>query len=91
MKLEGIIPPLITPLLGRDRLDVEGLERLVGHMVAGGIHGLFALGSTGEGPNLSYRLRAEPFNRFYSEDRTKVAAILKKLNPDSNETTSTHA
>ncbi len=59
MKLEGIIPPLITPLLGRDRLDVEGLERLVEHMIAGGIHGLFALGSTGEGPNLSYRLREE--------------------------------
>jgi len=29
---------------------------------------------------------AEPFNRFYPEDRAKVAAILEKLNPYSHET-----
>ncbi len=64
MTLKGIISPLITPLLERDRLDVEGLERLVEHMIAGGIHGLFALGTTGEGPHLSYRLRAELVQRL---------------------------
>ena len=76
MKLEGIIPPLITPLLGRDRLDVEGLERLVGHMIAGGIHGLFALGSTGEGPNLSYRLRAELVQRFCQIVKGRVPILV---------------
>tara|TARA_B100000212_G_scaffold342603_1_gene331180 strand:- start:12609 stop:13127 length:519 start_codon:yes stop_codon:yes gene_type:complete len=34
---------------------------------------------------------AEPFNRFYPEDRANVAAILEKLNSNSNETTSTHS
>lgn len=55
----GIIPPMITPLSDRDTLDTDGVERLVEHLLAGGVHGLFILGTTGEGPGLSYRLRRE--------------------------------
>lgn len=55
----GIIPPIITPLRGRDQIDHDGLHRLIEHMIAGGVHGLFALGTTGEAPSLSYRLRRE--------------------------------
>lgn len=57
--LHGIIPPLVTPLLDRDRLDQAGLERLIDHTITGGVHGLFVLGTTGEAPSLSYRLRRE--------------------------------
>ncbi|SFJ37740.1 dihydrodipicolinate synthase family protein [Planctomicrobium piriforme] len=57
--LSGIIPPLLTPLTARDQLDVAGLERLIEHVLAGGVHGLFLLGTTGEAPSLSYRLRRE--------------------------------
>jgi dihydrodipicolinate synthase/N-acetylneuraminate lyase len=59
----GIIPPLATPLLDEDRLDHAGLERLVEHVLGGGVHGLFVLGSTGEGPSLNYRLRREVVER----------------------------
>jgi 2-dehydro-3-deoxy-D-pentonate aldolase len=61
--LAGIIPPMVTPLAGRDTLDVPGLERLIEHLLAGGVHGLFILGTTGEGPSLSYRLRRELIDR----------------------------
>lgn len=57
--LTGIIPPLLTPLRNRDELDPSGLEKLVEHVLAGGVHGLFILGTTGEGPSLSYRLRRD--------------------------------
>ncbi len=57
--LAGIVPPLATPLLAPDRLDIDGLERLINHLVAGGVHGLFILGTTGEGPSLSQPLRRE--------------------------------
>jgi len=57
--LRGIIPPMITPLLDRDTLDIVGLERLIEHILSGGVHGLFILGTTGEAPSLSYRLRNE--------------------------------
>lgn len=57
--LTGIIPPLVTPLSDRDTLDIAGLERVIEHVLAGGVHGLFILGTTGEGTSLSYRLRRE--------------------------------
>jgi len=55
----GIVPPLVTPLADRDRLDVDGLERLIEHLLAGGVHGLFILGTTGEGPSLTHALQRE--------------------------------
>jgi 4-hydroxy-tetrahydrodipicolinate synthase len=57
--LRGIIPPMITPLRDRDTLDREGLERIIEHVLSGGVSGLFILGTTGEGPSLGYRLRRE--------------------------------
>ena len=57
--LSGIIPPLVTPLLGNDILDVVSLENLIEHLIAGGVHGLFILGTTGEEQSLSYRLRRQ--------------------------------
>jgi 4-hydroxy-tetrahydrodipicolinate synthase len=59
----GIIPPLVTPLIDRDVLDDAGLERLVEHVINGGVSGLFILGTTGEAPSLSYRLRCELIGR----------------------------
>lgn len=57
--LRGIIPPLLTPLRSRDELDHDGLSRLIEHVITGGVTGVFILGTTGEGPALSYRLRHE--------------------------------
>lgn len=57
--LRGIVPPLVTPLLGRDELDFAGLERLVERVIAAGCSGIFVLGSTGEAQALSYRLRQQ--------------------------------
>ncbi|MFZ5833133.1 MAG: dihydrodipicolinate synthase family protein [Planctomycetota bacterium] len=62
-RYRGIIPPLVTPLRNRDALDEAGLERLVEHVIAGGVSGLFILGTTGEAPSLSYRLRGEMIRR----------------------------
>ncbi len=55
--LQGIVPPLITPLRDQRELDHQGLERLIEHVLGGGVHGLFLLGTTGEGPSLPYRVR----------------------------------
>lgn len=61
--LRGIIPPLVTPLLDNDTLDIEGLERLIEKTISGGVHGIFILGTTGEFASLSYRLRIELIKR----------------------------
>ena len=57
--MTGIIPPLVTPLLDNDKLDIDGLERLIERLIKGGVHGLFILGTTGEAQSISYRLRHE--------------------------------
>ena len=48
---------MVTPLLDSGALDPESLERLIEHIIAGGVHGLFILGTTGEAPGLSYELK----------------------------------
>jgi len=57
--LRGIVPPLVTPLVDNNTLDVAGLEKLIEHVVAGGVHGIFILGTTGEAQSLSFELRKE--------------------------------
>ena len=74
--LRGIIPPMVTPLLDRDRLDVAGLERLIEHILAGGVHGLFILGTTGETPSLSHRLRHELIERVCAQVRSRVPVLV---------------
>lgn len=61
--LKGIVPPLITPLKDVDTLDTKGLERLIEHVIAGGVSGVFILGTTGEFSSISYRLREEIIER----------------------------
>jgi 4-hydroxy-tetrahydrodipicolinate synthase len=46
--LHGIIPPICTPLTPEGDLDRASAQRLVEFQLAAGVHGLFALGSTGE-------------------------------------------
>ena len=74
--LRGIIPPMITPLLDRDTLDVAGLERLIEHILSGGVHGLFILGTTGEAPSLSYRLRYELIERVCGQVNRRVPVLV---------------
>ncbi len=55
----GVIPPMLTPLKDPDTLDLPGTQRLVEHILSGGVHGLFLLGSTGEGPAVAYETRKQ--------------------------------
>ena len=59
LPLKGIIPPMITPLTENGELDLKGLEKLIEHLISGGVHGIFILGTNGEGPSLTYALRKE--------------------------------
>lgn len=56
-KISGIVPPVVTPLDAENRLDTAALARQHDRLIANGVAGLFALGTTGEGPALPARLR----------------------------------
>lgn len=49
----GVIPPVITPRAADGSIDTASLERVVDHLVNGGVSGLFVLGSSGEVPYLT--------------------------------------
>jgi hypothetical protein len=68
---------MVTPLLDEDTLDIAGLEKLVNHLIEGGVNGIFILGTTGEGPSLGCSLRDE-FRTPYSS-QSKLAEIFKTI------------
>jgi len=74
--LEGIIPPLVTPLKSIDQLDVGGLEKLVEHVIGGNVSGIFILGTTGEFSSLSYRLRNELVERVCKQVGGRIPVLV---------------
>lgn len=44
----GIIPPIVTPLNADGSVNYDDLAKLVEHLIASGVDGLFPLGSTGQ-------------------------------------------
>jgi 4-hydroxy-tetrahydrodipicolinate synthase len=67
---------MVTPLAGHDELDRAGLERLVEHILSCGVHGLFILGTTGEGPSLSYKLRMDLIERVCRQVAGRVPVLV---------------
>ena len=58
-RLEGVVPPVCTPLTETFDLDVASLEHLIDFLLAAGVHGLFFLGSTSEAAFLTDQLRKQ--------------------------------
>lgn len=55
--LRGVMAALVTPLDERRRLDGDGLDRLLAHILAHPVSGICPAGSTGEGPLLDRATR----------------------------------
>jgi len=68
-ELHGVLPALVTPLRQDGAVDEPAIGRLVEHVLAGGVHGLLALGSTGETASLD-----EPSRRLVLEAVVGAAA-----------------
>jgi 4-hydroxy-tetrahydrodipicolinate synthase len=56
-ELTGVLPALISPLDAGGGVDEAAVARLVEHVIDGGVDGLLALGSTGEGASLDENAR----------------------------------
>jgi 4-hydroxy-tetrahydrodipicolinate synthase len=54
----GTVVPMVTPLTPEGDLDEAAVKRIVEHLLAGGVQGIFVLGSTGEGPSVPREMRA---------------------------------
>ncbi|MDF2927207.1 MAG: dihydrodipicolinate synthase [Paenibacillaceae bacterium] len=52
--IRGVIPPIVTPVDEEERVEEAGLRRMVDYVIAGGVHGILAMGSNGEFFGLDY-------------------------------------
>lgn len=76
LPLRGVVCPLITPLETIDTLDHSGLDALIERVIAGGVSGIFILGTSGEGPSLSYRIRLELIEKTCASVRGRVPVLV---------------
>jgi 4-hydroxy-tetrahydrodipicolinate synthase len=57
MSFHGIIPPVVTPLNDDGSVNFDDLANVVEYLITSGVHGIFALGSTGQVAYLSEEAR----------------------------------
>jgi 4-hydroxy-tetrahydrodipicolinate synthase len=59
MKIQGIIPPVATPMQANEDLDLPRLKWFLDHLIASGVHGIFVLGTNSEFYALDEREKQE--------------------------------
>jgi 4-hydroxy-tetrahydrodipicolinate synthase len=59
LKYHGAVVPMVTPFTAAGGLDEVALHRLVDAQVAGGVDGIFVLGTTGEGAHVPRESRRQ--------------------------------
>jgi len=57
MKIEGILPAVLTPFTAEGRVDTAALERLIARLYDADVDGLYVCGQTGEGLAQSVEMR----------------------------------
>ncbi len=80
-ELTGVLPALVTPLHRDGTTDEGGIKRLVEHVIAGGVHGLLPLGSTGEGASLGEKTRRQVLQCVVDSAAGRVPVICGVAQP----------
>ena len=69
---KGIIPAMVTPIDETGRINEGALRKLVNHLIDGGSHGLFPVGSQGEFFSLTFEEKKEAIRIVVDETRGRV-------------------
>ncbi|MEV0744355.1 dihydrodipicolinate synthase family protein [Streptomyces sp. NPDC050273] len=83
-RFSGVIPPVVTPLTVDGELDRPSLERVVEHLLDGGVTGLFALGSSGETAYLTPGQQDEVIKVIVSAAAGQVPVIVGAIETTTN-------
>ena len=59
MRIQGIIPPVVTPMQANEDLDLPRLKSFIDHLITSGVHGIFVLGTNSEFYALDEREKQE--------------------------------
>jgi 4-hydroxy-tetrahydrodipicolinate synthase len=68
----GIIPAMVTPIDEKGRIHEGALRKLTNHLIDGGVHGLFPVGSQGEFFALTFEQKKEVIRITVDETRGRV-------------------
>jgi 4-hydroxy-tetrahydrodipicolinate synthase len=63
---------MVTPLTSDRKINVESLRKLTNYLIAGGVHGLFAVGTQGEFYALTYEEKKKVIETVVEEARGRV-------------------
>jgi 4-hydroxy-tetrahydrodipicolinate synthase len=74
-QLGGIFVPMLTPLDADERVDETSLRRLVDFLVGAGVHGIWAMGTTGEFAGIAEAERARAIQATVEEVAGRVPVI----------------
>ncbi len=74
--LRGVVPPVCTPFTSDYRVDENSLRKLIRHLIDGGVHGLFILGSTSEVAYLTDDNRSEVIRITMDEVQGRVPVVV---------------
>ncbi len=81
MALDGVIPPIITPLATGSEIDTAALDKVVEHVLTGGCSGIFALGTTGEGAWATAAQRRTVVRATVAASRGRAPVLVGILQP----------
>ena len=74
-RFQGIFVPMLTPLDAEERVDVASLRRLADFLIDAGVHGLWAMGTTGEFAGLPEDERARAVEATVEQAAGRVPVI----------------
>ncbi len=84
LKYGGVVVPMVTPVTEDGRLDEPAVDRLVDFLIAGGVDGIFVMGTTGEGVSIprTYRKRLVDRTVTRVKGRANVYAGIGDAHPE---------
>lgn len=85
-RFHGIIPPVATLFHPDGSFNPEQQARLIDNMIAGGVHGLFFLGSCGEAAHMTTQMRREVAEFVTAHVAGRVPVLLGVSVPSTRET-----
>jgi 4-hydroxy-tetrahydrodipicolinate synthase len=86
MQLKGVYPAMATPLTPEEKIDQAALKKLVHYLLGGGVHGIVALGSTGEFPAMNESMRQQVMETTLAEVNGKVPVLIGCGEPGTQRT-----
>jgi dihydrodipicolinate synthase/N-acetylneuraminate lyase len=84
--IRGVLLPIITPFDEKVRIDVEIMRELVDFHIGAGVHGLFVLGSTGQGPAMSTEERKTTAAVAINQAKERVPVVIHVGTADTQST-----